>query len=375
MDRGQLAPVVDPQRLAWIVEADQLDAAPGGGGGVERLGQVELALGVGGRQAGEIGEHLGRRQDVEAGVDQGDRQLGGKSVRRFDDALEHRDGGGGPGPRGQLSARRGAVGLAGPLAGARFRDHPPQGAGPRQVGDRHRAPPRGASGEQPFEGRGGDQRHVAGKHQQLRRAVDQARGLGQGVAGAALLLLHHPGDVAAAFAGVSRTARVARMAALAGEGGTHALGAVPDDHQQARAAGGARGVQNPAQQRPAGGPVQDLRQGRAHARALAGGEHHGDPGRHLRRSWRLSRLRRSSHRRRLRRSLHLSRLRRRGHQPAARAGRRRRGSSRSRTARDSFSGSCRMRSPSASRSAAASSTPERSIASRSTATGTEPVSA
>ena len=137
------------------------------------------------------------------------------------------------------------------------------------------------------------------------------RRLRQGVAGAALLGLEHPGEV------------------VAGDLLAHPLGAVADDDEEARAAGGARRVHHPGEERPAGDAMEHLGERRAHALPLAGGEDDGNAGGHVC----------------------------------------------SRTARASFAGSWRIRSPAASRSASITWTPIPSIAARSVETHSELASA
>ena len=253
MDGGQLALGVDAERLGGIGEAVEDHPLAGRRGGGRGVGQVQLALGVVRRQAVKIGEDRRRAESVEPGVDGRHRQLRRPGVGDLDDPLQQ-------------------LGLAGAGRGG---DHPAEGAGRGQVGHRQRPPgavsvPAAAvpgrlqPAGQGIEGRRPHQRRVAGEDQQggvagRVGAVEEGLDLSQGVAGAPLLGLLHPHQV------------------FAGEGGAHLGAAVTDHHQDALAAGGAGGGENPGEERPARRRVEHLGPRRAQAFALAGGEDHRHP--------------------------------------------------------------------------------------------------
>ncbi len=207
------------------------------GGAGDGVGEVELPLGVVGLQAPQVVEDGRSGEGVDAGVDQPDRPLLRGGVLEFDDALED-------------------AGLI-PLLNS---DHPTQRARVRKLGHGHGAPPLLGRRGEPVEGARLEERHVAGEDEHGGLARDLRLRLGEGMAGPPLLGLEDPAEI------------------VTFDLFPHPLGAMADHDQDARAPGGAGGVDHPLEERPAGGAVEDLGEGGFHARPLAGGEDHGDSG-------------------------------------------------------------------------------------------------
>lgn len=132
-------------------------------------------------------------------------------------------------------------------------DDAPVAAGVGQLDGEQRQLFGSGLGQQALQGRRLDQRHIAVEHQHP-LGLDERQGLGQGVAGAELLLLQDEIQVGS------------------GQALAHRIGAVADHHVDALRIQRAGGVDDVAEHGLAGHRMQDLGQRRAHARALAGGE-------------------------------------------------------------------------------------------------------
>lgn len=149
MGLGQVLLSVDAEGLGGILQIAGDDRMVGGGG-VERVGQVQLALDRIGRNASQVIEDLGRRQQVEADVDRLQSELSLAGVGRFDDAAQT------------------------PI----LDDRPAQRSRRLEVSDRQGAPRAvGRRGDALESGRT-DQRHIAREHQKPGRAVEMALDLG-----------------------------------------------------------------------------------------------------------------------------------------------------------------------------------------------------
>ena len=121
----------------------------------------------------------------------------------------------------------------------------------------HQHPQQALCVQQPAQGLGPGQRHVAVQHQHVHRFGDPGQGLLHRVAGAQPLGLLVPGQVV-----------------LAGEGRTHRLAAMAIDHVDAGRGQRTRGVDHMGQHRSPAHRLQHLGQRRFHPLALAGGEDH-----------------------------------------------------------------------------------------------------
>ena len=207
----QVVLIVDAQPLVGIRQLAGGDR-PLGGGRVDSIRQVELALYRVRLEGRQIGEDPRRRQEVETDVDLRRGQLGLAGIGGLDDPAQ-------PPPLDGHPAQR-----------ARLLEACHRQGAPRAVRRLHH----------PSEGDRADQRHVSRQHQQPRRTFQVALDLGQGMTRAVLVALLDPGDL------------------LVREGLAHRRGAVPHHDQQPRAAGGAGGGQDARQHRPAGDLVQHL---------------------------------------------------------------------------------------------------------------------
>src|SRR4029077_9711002 len=88
VDLVELVRLVHPPGLGGIGERYEADLAAVRCGGGEGVRQVELALGVGGREPPEVAEGLRRRESVDPRVDAADGELLRRRVRRLDDPGE-----------------------------------------------------------------------------------------------------------------------------------------------------------------------------------------------------------------------------------------------------------------------------------------------
>lgn len=86
--RGHLHPVVDAGDLGGVHQPRAVHRVPALAREFQHIGQVQLVLGVGGGEAADHGAQHGRVENVDAGVDLGERGLLGRRVGVFDD-LEH----------------------------------------------------------------------------------------------------------------------------------------------------------------------------------------------------------------------------------------------------------------------------------------------
>ncbi|OIQ86786.1 hypothetical protein GALL_313750 [mine drainage metagenome] len=192
------------------------------------VGQVILALRVVAAQRADPAAQRGARRGDDAGVDFGDRTLGGGRVLVLDDALHA------PGGVAHDAAVAGGV--------VELDAEQPQRAGAGGV-------------EQRLQRRRAHQRHVAVQHQHHRVVVERVGRLQHRVAGAELRLL------------------LAERRAGGGKRGADLLGAVADDDDAALRVELRGGIQHVREQRAPGQRLQHLGPRRLHAGALAGREH------------------------------------------------------------------------------------------------------
>jgi hypothetical protein len=228
LDRGEVDAVVDAHRHGEVVGEVGGDRVTGLAQGRQHVGQVVLALGVVVGEGGEGGGQGRGGEGVGAGVDLADRELLGRRVAgglRLDHALD--------------LARRGA-------------DHAAVGAGVVELDRQHRRRRArlGVRRQQAGDRLGRDQRHVAGKDEHGFGRLDQRQGGADRAAGAVGHGLDDGLDVL----------RQARGDVLIRR----------DDRRHAPRPGLAGRGDRPGDHRAAADWVQHLRQGRAHARALAG---------------------------------------------------------------------------------------------------------
>ncbi|MPM41228.1 hypothetical protein SDC9_87878 [bioreactor metagenome] len=231
---GQLEAVVDPLGLPQVLGDVRPDAAPDGVGVGDHIGEVELALRVVGAETGQAVVQDVGVEDVDAGVDLGDRPLRLRGVLVLDDA----------GDPGVAAADDPAVaGRVGHVRG----QHGDRVPGAAVVLDH------------------GAQRLAAEQGDVAVRDDDDAADLPQRrqaahhrVTGALLLLLHR---------GQHRRGDLAQVRL-----DLFALVAHHDDQVLRRHLFG--GVDRPGQHRAAGDLVQHLGPGRLHPGPGTGGEHH-----------------------------------------------------------------------------------------------------
>ncbi|MNP11439.1 hypothetical protein D3C76_1036250 [compost metagenome] len=223
---GELDAVVGAQDFHGVLRLRGGHAQAVRHGHGDDVGEVVLALGILVRQAAEPAGQAFPRHCQDAGIALADRALLGGSVLLLDD-------------RPHLA---GIVAQDPAVAGRVGQFHGEQG----QL-------LRGGLLQQAFQGRLLDQRHVAIENQHP-LGLEERQRLRHGVAGAELLGLQHEVDVV-------------RRQALA-----YPLRTVPDHHMDTLGRQVARGIDHMGQHRFAGDGMEDLRQGRAHAGALAGGE-------------------------------------------------------------------------------------------------------
>ena len=231
-DLGELAAVVHADREVGVGDLVGGHARAGAAQYGQDVREVALALGGVGPDLRQRVTERGAVEDDEPGVDLVDEQLFGGGVA-------------------------GHLGLDDPLDVAVSAADDP--AVPRRVGQAHRCDGRcgtGADmrGEQRIERSGGDERHVAREDDDGRVGGEVVRGSGDGAGGPVRLRLDRDDDVV-----------------LAGEMLCERAGRAVDDHDAA--AGLPRGHDGPVDERAAAQVVQHLGRGRAHARALACGEH------------------------------------------------------------------------------------------------------
>ena len=225
---GQLPGVIGALGLQRIVHGDDLGRVVLVGGHGEHVGEVVLALAVVGRQPRQPAlQWIGLGGD-DAGVDGADAALLVVGIAMLDDRRD----------LALFVADDAAV------TGRILR-----------LG--HQYPQQALRIQQPAQGLGPGQRHVAVQHQHVHRFGDPGQGLLHRMAGAQPLGLFIPGQVV-----------------LPSEGRTHRLTAVAIDHVDTRWLQRACGVDHMGEHRPPAHRLQHLGQRRFHPLALAGSEDH-----------------------------------------------------------------------------------------------------